>query len=251
MSAWGDAVTQTRVAADGFAAFFGSTVSGMLARALLLCGHRPDAEDAVSEAYCEALARWDRVGGYDSPEGWVYRVMCQRLWKSARRQARQVPVGLEVPVPAHVGPERAAEVREVLGALAGLPPRQYLVMVLNLEGRSQAEIAAALRIRTGTVGAHLFRARRALEQMLGTAPEQRRAGEPLVAGTGRSTVLRRLPADPVAAAVRDAARWLEESVEADPAARAAVLARVGAAATGGRPWRRLRYRRRHGRRRHR
>lgn len=222
---------QEQVPADGFADFFETTVSGMLARAIVLCGHRPDAEDAVAEAYCEALARWDQVGRYDSPEAWVHRVMCQRLWKSARRRARQQSVGLELPVPAYTGPEQAAEVREVLGALTGLPPRQQLVLVLSIEGHSSEEIAARLRVTTATVRTHVFKARRALERMLGMEQGRRRVGEPLVAsGAHRPDALRRQPADPLAAAVQDAVRWLGESVDADAAT--ALRARVEAAAGG-------------------
>ena len=69
--------------AEDFAAFFASTCPGMIAKAILLSGHRQEAEDAVQEAYTEALRSWHRIGAYDSPEAWVYKVMRQRLW--ARR----------------------------------------------------------------------------------------------------------------------------------------------------------------------
>lgn len=229
---------QEQVTAVGFADFFKTTVSGMLARALVLSGHRSDAEDAVAEAYCEALARWERVSRYNSPEGWVHRVMRQRLRRLARRRARQVPVGLELPVPTHAGPERAAGVREVLCALAGLPPRQHLVMLLSMAGLSPAQIAAELGVTRGTVGVHLFRARRALEQELGIPPGQRRALSPL-----RRPGCAPLPADLVAAAVRAAMRWLEESVEARAAARSAIRARVNATPGARRRHRRARTRR--------
>ena len=41
--------------------FFESTHSAVLARAIMLCGHRADADDAVQEAYLEALLSGDKV----------------------------------------------------------------------------------------------------------------------------------------------------------------------------------------------
>jgi LysM repeat protein len=90
--------------AQDFSAFFVSTCPGMLAKAILLSGHRQEAEDAVQEAYTEALRSWHRIGDYDSPEAWVYKVMRQRVWAAARRASRQVPSGVDLQVPSHSAP---------------------------------------------------------------------------------------------------------------------------------------------------
>src|SRR5689334_10676943 len=89
-SKWGCPVKVKGMTED-FPAFFARTGSGMIAKAILLSGHRQEAEDAVQEAYTEALRSWHRIGAYDSPEAWVYKVMSQRLWAASRRAARQVP----------------------------------------------------------------------------------------------------------------------------------------------------------------
>lgn len=35
---------------------------------------RPDAEEAVQEAFARLVPRWSRVRGYDDPEAWLRRV---------------------------------------------------------------------------------------------------------------------------------------------------------------------------------
>lgn len=83
--------TETTAAGDeavepvDFRTFFERSCPGMLARALLIAGDRQDAEDAVQQAYVEALRWWERVGRYDSPDAWVYKIVKQRLWAVARR----------------------------------------------------------------------------------------------------------------------------------------------------------------------
>ena len=113
--------TETTAAGDEavkpaeFHTFFECSCPGMLARALLLAGHRQDAEDAVQQAYVEALRRWERVGRYDSPDAWVYKIVKQRLWATARLvpgysrwgwrcRDRQPPAPNRPPTPAPYSP---------------------------------------------------------------------------------------------------------------------------------------------------
>jgi RNA polymerase sigma factor (sigma-70 family) len=149
-----------------FTGFFECTFPGMLARAIMLCGHRQDAEDAVQEAYLQALQRWDRLSGYDSAEAWVYKVMTQRLSKERRRRARartqDLPPG-DIPVPLEAGPEQQAEMREVFRLLGDLTRPQRAALLLHcLQGMSQEEVARELGVRRGTVAATIFQARRKL-----------------------------------------------------------------------------------------
>ncbi|MFG2193543.1 RNA polymerase sigma factor [Streptomyces sp. NPDC048639] len=149
----------------------------MLARALVLCGHRQDAEDAVQEAYAEAFRRWDRLRTYDAPDAWVFRVVRQRLSAVSRRRARWRPAELDaVPHPPAAAVERTVEARAVLTALAALPQRQRTIVVLHcLQGMSQEAIARELGLSRGGVAASLFKGRKRLEKVLGM-PERGTGG---------------------------------------------------------------------------
>lgn len=110
-------------AGGGFAGFFERSYPGMLARALLLSGHRQDAEDAVQEGYAEAFRRWERLRAYEAPDAWVYRVVRQRLWAVGRRRARHRSAETRLPQPPPTASvEQTAEARAVLSALASATP---------------------------------------------------------------------------------------------------------------------------------
>lgn len=152
-----------------FDTFFAGSWTDMLARALVLANSRHDAEDAVQEAYAEALRGWDRVSGYDNPGAWVYRIVRQRLWKSARRWRRIGPVDLLATWQTDEGdPVRFVEAAAALTALAALPARQRMVMVMYcLHQLEQQQIADELGLSRGTVAATIFKARRKLAVELG------------------------------------------------------------------------------------
>lgn len=232
-----------------FETFFGYAYSSVLAQAIMLCGNREDAEDATQEAFVEAYRVWDRIAGYELPEAWVRRVVVQRLWKVYRKRKTGQERLLQLPVPAQASPEQTVEAREVFRLLAALPPRQRMTMVLFcLDGWSQQEIAAALRMTRGGVAANVAKARQTLREALGMAADQATGGESLVAGTGtagtdiRSGWILSRPiglgragggTDPVVRALLDAHVWLRAAVEADPQAfdraRAALARRLGGA----------------------
>jgi RNA polymerase sigma factor (sigma-70 family) len=233
---------------EDFAAFFASTCPGMLAKAILLSGHRQEAEDAVQEAYTEALRSWHRIGSYDSPEAWVYKVMSQRLWAASRRASRQVPSGLDlkVPAPSQAGPEQTAEVRAVLSALATLPGKMRFVVVMHcLNGMTQEQVARELGLARGTAAVYLHSARRLLEKTLGMAPA-RHADQPLVRVNVPGTPVHepgRAAEAPLTHSLRAAENWLREGLADDGATVPAIGAAVAAGAAGERHaglWRGLR-----------
>lgn len=213
-----------------FGSFAACTYSAILARAIMLCGHRQDAEDAVQEAYCEALQRWDRIGGYDSAEAWVYKVMTQRLWRARRRWAKTLDAARDLPVPAGSRPDQVAEAHEVLRLLAGLPPARRVALVLHcLYGKPQEEIARELGVRRGTVAASIHQGRRTLEEALGLTPARGQdAREALMSvARGARTAAGAWSGDPLAAVLGAVAAQVERAVEADRAGCAALLARLG------------------------
>ncbi len=228
--------------AQEFTAFFASTCPGMVAKAIVLSGHRQEAEDAVQEAYTEALRSWDRIGDYDSPEAWVYKVMRQRLWASSRKASRQVPSGVDLKVPAGsmTDPERAAEARAAIAALAGLPGKLRFIVVMHcLNGMPLGDVARELGLARGTVGFYLHSARRLLEQTLGLAPDKL-TDQPLVrAGSGVAAVD---PADRLVRRLRAAEGWLRIGLAGDDVTVAGLGTAVtaGARVAGDRRWARWR-----------
>ncbi|GLF99582.1 RNA polymerase sigma factor [Streptomyces yaizuensis] len=230
----GEPVARTR----DFETFFSCSHPRLLAQAIMLCGNREDAEDAVQEGFAEAYRAWDRIAGYELPEAWVYRVVVQRLWKTYRRQRQGQDRLPDLPVPVQAGPERTAEAREVLRLLGALPPRQRVTMVLFcLHGWSQQDIAKALRMTRGGVAANVSKARRTLREALGMADAEMSGREAFMVGPGRGERDRIRPAgtglgaaDPVDRALRETEAWLRAALLADPQeperARAALARRL-------------------------
>jgi RNA polymerase sigma factor (sigma-70 family) len=206
--------------------FFARTFPRVRALAIMLSGNSPDADDAVQNAYVEALRRWDRVRTHDDPRAWVILVMKQRLGRLARERRRQETLALRLPVPVSAGPEQTAEAREVLAALATLPQPQRAALVLYcLHGHRHQEIAEMLGLRAVTVRVNLHRARQALRHRLGALPSARLdPGDPLVGSwTPAATT-------PAARSLLAAQHWLGEACRADTRAiartREAVVARA-------------------------
>lgn len=192
--------------------FTRSTRASMVARAAMMCGSVPDAEDAVQEAFLEAYRRWDRLAGYDSVEAWIHKVMAQRLWKARHRDRRQVTalsdLVSDLPNPRQSSPAEIAEVREVFDALDDLPRSQRIIVLLHcVLGYPQDEVAELLDVRRGTVGASLFRARHSLRRLFAVEPDS----VPL----DHDRFLDALPAGPLAALatpLRAAERYLRAAL---------------------------------------
>ncbi len=123
-----------------------------LYRALALTVRDPDvATEAVDEAMVRAYQNWWRIGGYDNPAGWVYRVALNWSISRARRRRREL-----WPEPPPPEPDCADSV--LAAAVAALPDKQRAVVVLRFHmDWSLDQIAAALRIPTGTVKSRLHR----------------------------------------------------------------------------------------------
>lgn len=217
-----------------FQAFYEDYFPSMLARAYVISGHRQDAEDAVQEAYMEALQRWQRVRRYDSPDAYVYRIVRQRLWRAVRLRGRVRlrPSALELPRPPVASAEQTALARTVLEVLAALPRRQRQVIVMHrLNGMKQDEIANELGITRSAVAGNIRKALGNLRKALGLG---RRAGEDaLVPRVPRILLpVDGLAEDSLAGVLRETETWLRASIEADPRTAQQIYTRVIARAAG-------------------
>jgi RNA polymerase sigma factor (sigma-70 family) len=124
-------------------------------------GDRETALEAVQEGFADALRRSSQWKGAGPLEGWIWRCVLNRARKA--RQAPSAPLNEELEANGRGG-EPDAQLRVYLAAL---PERQRLVVFLryfaDLEYR---EIATALDIEVGTVGATLSAAHAALRTAL-------------------------------------------------------------------------------------
>ncbi len=138
---------------DAFADVYRSEHDHLVRLASLLLGSSTVAEDVVQDAFAKLHGRLRRV---DNPAAWLWTVVVngcrneKRRWAVARRHAHLLAVDtVEPDVP----------VDELIGSLRSLPIRQRTVVVLRFyEDLPEADIAALLGIRLGTVKSRLHRA---------------------------------------------------------------------------------------------
>jgi RNA polymerase sigma factor (sigma-70 family) len=143
--------------------------------AYAVCGDAAEAEDAAQEAFVKAyraLGRF-RAGAHWRP--WLLKIVANearnRRRSAGRREHLAVRVAALVPEPAPA-PDAAVLVRderaELAAALGRLePPHREVVLLRHVLELSEAECAAVLGVRPGTVKSRLSRALDRLREDLG------------------------------------------------------------------------------------
>jgi RNA polymerase sigma-70 factor (sigma-E family) len=145
----------------------------LLRVAVLLAGDRSVAEDLVQEAFVALHRRWDSLADTSWAAGYL-RVSVVNGARSLHRRrlvARRYLRGSEPEgaPSADAGVLLADEHESVVAAVRALPKRQQQVVVLRYWSQmSEAELAAALDISTGTVKSTASRALTAIERHLGS-----------------------------------------------------------------------------------
>jgi RNA polymerase sigma-70 factor (sigma-E family) len=137
-----------------FQEFVRARWSHLVRTAYLLTGDVHHAEDLTQTALAKAYRSWRRVSRADHPEAYVRRMLV--TCNSDRFRKRRVAEALTAAPPETARPDEAVswadERSALLGALAGLPPKQRAVVVLRYwEDLSEAEVAEVLGCSTGTV----------------------------------------------------------------------------------------------------
>jgi RNA polymerase sigma-70 factor (ECF subfamily) len=137
--------------------------------ALTAWSRDPDAaREATDEAFARALARWDRLNGSPTLDGWVFQVALNVLRRRKRRSAVErrllrrswVPQPQPLPYP------------EVWEAVAQLPARQQMAVLLRYVGDlTEPDIAVAMEVTRGTVSSTLADARARLAALLADEPD--------------------------------------------------------------------------------
>ena len=142
-----------------------------------VCGQREDAEDTMQEVLLKSVPRLSK---FDNPKAllvWLYKVAKSRCLMSRRRSkfAPAHQLSLEALMPdrnemeqlwadGKINPEsfaiRSEQASQLRAAVRKLPPPYRIVLVLrDMEGLTDEEVAEITGVRPGTVRVRLHRAR--------------------------------------------------------------------------------------------
>ncbi len=143
-----------------------------------ILGDADEADDAAQDGVLQALVKLDRYDPTRPFGPWLLRIVANAAIDRRRRRTVRVAGVLDDTVAGdHPLPDAEAE-RRVLGerlraALDELPERYRAALVLfDVEGYSQAEIAQILGMAPGTVRSAVFHARRRLRRLMGDWKEE-------------------------------------------------------------------------------
>ncbi len=146
-----------------------------LRTAAALAESREEAADIAQEVAIDVLGSLDKLRDPEAFDAWVHRITVRRTLRRLKLRRRagatETPLALlddsnQPPAPEGLDRDALLAARSALvAAFAELPPKQRLALALRyVHDLSDAEIAAALGCRTGTVHALLSRGRGALRQ---------------------------------------------------------------------------------------
>jgi RNA polymerase sigma-70 factor (ECF subfamily) len=146
-----------------------------------LTGNVTDAEDLVQETYARALGAQHQFTRGSNLKAWLFRILRNTFVSLYRRQLRNPTVGgldtIEPGVPG-AGPEvwllgdleldrlRKFVAEELEEALMTLSEEARTIILLDLEGLTEVEVADIVGCPVGTVKSRLFRARATLREKL-------------------------------------------------------------------------------------
>jgi len=159
-----------------------------------LTGNAADAEDVAQDAYVRA---WHNFNTYDSSrsfEGWLFRIITNRVIDMRRRQKRVPMYSLDTPVQgdddgqplAHEFAAPDSNPQDIVinpimdeklqKALASLPADyRTAILMCDVEQKSYQEIAIAMHCAIGTVRSRIHRARVMLRKQLETGVARTRS----------------------------------------------------------------------------
>jgi RNA polymerase sigma-70 factor (ECF subfamily) len=136
------------------------------------------AEDLVQETYARALGAAHQFQAGSNLKAWLLRIL-RNTYLDGRRRAKAGPTELPLdetndgaaPGEPAVDESQSAQIRalvaeEVAEAVHALPEAWRTVIILDLEGLTETEVASVLGCAEGTVKSRLARARAELRQRL-------------------------------------------------------------------------------------
>ncbi len=152
-------------AEEEFSAFYEKWHSPTRRSLALALGNVGLADEAVDEAMTRALAHWERLSGYERPEGWLYRVGLNWARGVFRKRRYELLADLDPSLRSANDPLPDPDLIEALGRLS-LKLRSVVVARYYLD-MSTSEVSETLEISEGTVKSRLSRALMRLAQDLG------------------------------------------------------------------------------------
>jgi RNA polymerase sigma-70 factor, ECF subfamily len=146
-----------------------------------LTGKDADAEDLVQETYARAMSASAGFTPGTNLKAWLFRILRNGFLDSVRRRRREAAdatvdtdevLELAADDSALRGDGELERLRSIVGseieaALMSLPTNARTVVLLELEGFTEAEMADVLGCAQGTVKSRLSRARAGLRDRLG------------------------------------------------------------------------------------
>jgi RNA polymerase sigma-70 factor (ECF subfamily) len=154
---------------DEVARLYAATFEGLFRYAMAMVREKELAEDAIQECFLRYFIARQEEQAILNARAWLYRVLRNQLL-DFRKRASLKDVSLDAAV--HYpdwGQSPEAELRRAemsKGFLALLTARELECFNLRIEGLRYQEIAAVLRIRSGTVGVMLARALKKIQKAM-------------------------------------------------------------------------------------
>jgi RNA polymerase sigma factor (sigma-70 family) len=164
-------VLSETVADVDFNAFYAAERRSLVRFVMFLgCADAGTAEDIAQTAFTRAFPVWNTIR---FPQAWLRKVAQNEYWRHCRAAARETSLDADpdradcsAGISAAMALEQQADTREVLAAIADLPPKQRQVMAWHWDGFSDAEIAAELGDSAAAVRKNRNRAMKSLRQSL-------------------------------------------------------------------------------------
>jgi RNA polymerase sigma factor (sigma-70 family) len=150
-----------------FESLYSRHVRDVYGYALGVLGSSADAEDVTQTTFLNAYRALQDGQRPRTPRSWLFAIahnVCRQRFRQAARRPREVELHDGFAVEDETDAPSASDIAR---ALQSLPFTQRSALVMReLEGRSQAEIADALGVSVSAVETLLFRARRGMREQL-------------------------------------------------------------------------------------
>lgn len=165
----------SRSADEAFTAFVATHAQSLMRSAYLLTGRRGDAEDALQNALLKVYLAWSQIERPEAAVGYARTTLVREVLTMRRGPLRRLRLTDQPPDAALVADTDQFETRDLVHiALLRLPRQQRAVLVLRyFDDLTEAQTAAVLGVRIGTVKQHAARGLARLRQELRETAEEK------------------------------------------------------------------------------